>query len=240
MKQYIALLLSDYGGVISYPQDPERIQVMCKILNSTEKDFEKRYWAYRHEYDQGLISSSEYWMKSFPAIKDHVISDLIQLDAESWSNINMDVIHWFEELQEMGLEIAIFSNMPKDIADFIKSHRSVISRIPKQVFSYEIKKIKPHLDSYQEALSILEINPEMVLFLDDKIENIHGAQLAQVHGHHFHDLHEARTTIEANYVWEAIVKNSSKKKKKQKKNSSVNKTVRSSEEKRLNIDTSLS
>ena len=60
------------------------------------------------------------------------------------------------------------------VKEFINSHFD-INYLDDLIISAEINRIKPNLDFYEFILNKYKINATELLFLDDNIENVNGA-----------------------------------------------------------------
>lgn len=72
------------------------------------------------------------------------------------------------------IKIVIATNHLSYIRSFIEENFDIIY-LDDVVISAEINKIKPNADFYEYLLHKFNINPNELLFLDDNIENINGA-----------------------------------------------------------------
>jgi HAD superfamily hydrolase (TIGR01549 family) len=64
------------------------------------------------------------------------------------------------------------------------------------VFSYEVGIMKPAPEIYQRVLTRLGVSPAEAVFVDDFIENIHGAQAVGLQTIHFTDAATVRAELE--------------------------------------------
>ena len=83
----------------------------------------------------------------------------------------------FKKIKEINenVKIIIATNHLSFVNDFIKESFN-IDYLDDIVISAEIHKIKPNLDFYQYILNKYSIESKELLFLDDNINNINGAQ----------------------------------------------------------------
>ena len=72
------------------------------------------------------------------------------------------------------LKIVIATNHVSFVKEFINSHFDV-SYLDDLIISAEINRIKPNLDFYEFILDKYKINANELLFLDDNIKNVNGA-----------------------------------------------------------------
>lgn len=83
----------------------------------------------------------------------------------------------FKKIKEINenVKIIIATNHLSFVKDFIKEAFN-IDYLDDIIISAEIHKIKPNLDFYQYILNKYSIESKELLFLDDNINNINGAQ----------------------------------------------------------------
>ncbi|HXH74863.1 MAG TPA: HAD family phosphatase [Bacteriovoracaceae bacterium] len=174
----IKYVLSDYAGVISYPQDKDDINEMAGICGVSLSAFESAYWKHREAYDQGKLTGQEYWKRSFPELDliPGKINQLIKIDSESWSHLNAETQEWLEEIKSTGVRLALFSNMPPELTQYLKINIPWLKIFEKSFYSCELGLCKPHAASFQAVLKGLKQNADEVLFVDDREDNIEGAK----------------------------------------------------------------
>lgn len=84
----------------------------------------------------------------------------------------------FKKIKEKNenVKVIIATNHLSFVKDFIKESFN-IDYLDDLIISAEIHKIKPNLDFYQYILNKYGIESKELLFLDDNINNINGAQI---------------------------------------------------------------
>ena len=84
----------------------------------------------------------------------------------------------FKKIKEKNenVKVIIATNHLSFVKDFIKESFN-IDYLDDIIISAEIHKIKPNLDFYQYILNKYSIESKELLFLDDNINNINGAQI---------------------------------------------------------------
>lgn len=84
----------------------------------------------------------------------------------------------FKKVKEINsdVKIVIATNHVSFVKEFINSHFEV-SYLDDLIISAEINRIKPNLDFYEFILNKYKINANELLFLDDNIENVNGANV---------------------------------------------------------------
>lgn len=84
----------------------------------------------------------------------------------------------FKKVKEINsdVKIVIATNHVSFVKEFINSHFD-ISYLDDLIISADINRIKPNLDFYEFILDKYKINANELLFLDDNIKNINGANV---------------------------------------------------------------
>lgn len=84
----------------------------------------------------------------------------------------------FKKVKEINsdVKIVIATNHVSFVKEFINSHFDV-NYLDDLIISAEINRIKPNLDFYEFILDKYKINANELLFLDDNIKNINGANV---------------------------------------------------------------
>ncbi len=170
----------DYGGVLVHHQTAEDQAKMAAIASLPLEKFTESYWAERLEYDKGLVTNVQYWngiaRKCSVNLSSHQIDDLSALDTESWMRFDEPMWDWVDELRRAGKKVAVLSNMPRELGEALKSRTDRLSSFDHVTLSYEVRSAKPEAAIYEECLEGIDTAPERTLFLDDRIENVQGAE----------------------------------------------------------------
>jgi len=178
----IKAVLFDYGMVLSGPPLPAAWERMKSITGLDEPSFHAGYWAYRHAYDRGTHTGREYWRlaaaHSGVAVDDAQIDALIAADNDLWTVPNPPMIAWAQRLQSAGIRTGILSNLGDEMHAGVLGRFDWFGGFHHCTFSYLLKIAKPEVEIYRHAANGLGTPPESVLFLDDREENIAGAQQA--------------------------------------------------------------
>lgn len=175
----------DYGRVLSVEQDSSAVDEMAAISGMPMESFLKGYWDYRLAYDRADLDVNEYWINRVRAAGGHLtpeqIAKIVVVDSKSWSKLNPVSAEWVNQLQAAGLQLAVLSNMPLDLKNYLVAHLDLFSHFQHLIFSCDVHLVKPEQEIYQHCLHALKLAPQEVLFLDDKIENIEAAQKLGIH-----------------------------------------------------------
>ncbi|GAB2837131.1 HAD-IA family hydrolase [Lentzea nigeriaca] len=165
------IVLFDMFGVIARDQSPE---VMASM--STSPEFWDAYWAHRPAYDRGDVTAEEYWARvGHPP--------LVELDVQSWSRVDDEMVALLGELHAAGRRIALLSNIPEDHARNFERTHEWLDLFEVRGFSCRIGHAKPELEAFEWCRE--QLGGGDILFVDDKLENVRAAERAGMRGHHF-------------------------------------------------------
>lgn len=179
----------DYGGVLGCDQDKEAFRVIADVMGISEKELSGSYWSLRGDYDRGTVNGFSYWKRIASSlgkdIPERDIDFLIWLDAVSWSRFNPLMLRWAYEVSLSGRKTAICSNIPIEMSEQIFNDRLCRSLPAPLVFdpvvcSCDISCNKPEKGIYQHLAEKLGLLPCEILFMDDREENVLGAQAAGI------------------------------------------------------------
>ena len=184
-------IIFDYGGVLVHHQSDADQARMAQVLDVPGEQFTELYWANRLDYDKGVVTAAEYWLDIGRHAKTKIdpakIDELTDIDTESWMRFDEVMWSWISDLRKMGKPLAILSNMPSDLGEALKTSPDRLTHFDQVTLSYEVHSIKPEPLIYEHCLEGLGTTPERTLFLDDRIENIQGAELLGIHAMQFLD-----------------------------------------------------
>jgi putative hydrolase of the HAD superfamily len=191
-------VLFDYGGVISQPQPEAEVALIARAAGSTVGDLLAAYWAHRLDYDRGELDGVTYWQKvaaslgrSFSAAE---IAALIGLDIASWLHLRPGMVTLIEDLAAAGHRLALLSNAPAEVAEVVAA-LPIASLFEQCLFSCYLRAVKPQPECYRAVLALLGTGPADVVFVDDRADNITGAQALGIRGVHFTEPAQARAAL---------------------------------------------
>lgn len=169
-------IIFDYGGVISKPQSQASVSKIIDKLELKDADhFKQVYSIYRKEIDGGLLTLSEYWVKTLRKI-NKVLPEkdfdwLVLEDIISWSDINGETIELIKGLRQNGNKLAVLSNMVTETLDYLRNHTEFIPLFDHTFFSCDINMVKPNPEIYEYILNQMNVPAEECIFIDDLEHN---------------------------------------------------------------------
>ena len=171
----------DYGGVLVHHQSEAEQALMARTAGISPENFSELYWTTRLEYDKGLISGAEYWAGigrgAGKVLTPAVVAELTEIDSTTWMKFDEPMWTWIDELRAAGKRLAILSNMPSDLGETIKTRTDRMKRFDFVTLSYEVRSVKPEPAIYEHCLEGIGTDPARTVFFDDRIANVHGAEM---------------------------------------------------------------
>lgn len=184
-KIKIRAVVFDYGMVLSVEQPHSALEEMAAICGVPLDVFRKAYWEYRLAYDRDL-NADEYWKKTMNLVGVKLnaaqIAKLVLVDGAGWSHLNPLSVSWVRQLRSAGLQLAVLSNMPPEVKNYLVGHLEIFSYFQHLIFSCDLHQVKPEPGIYQHCLDVLQLSPHEILFLDDKPQNVSAATEFGIHG----------------------------------------------------------
>lgn len=184
----------DYGGVLVRNQTVEDQDRLAEIAGIPQPLFSQLYWANRLGYDKDSITGLEYWNSLAQAagatLTADAVEQLTELDTTSWMQFDSVMWQWIEELRAAGKRVAMLSNMPRDLGDALKTRTDRLDSFDHVTLSYQVRSAKPEPAAYEHCLEGLGTPADRLLFLDDRIANVQGAELLGIRAIQFTDRDE--------------------------------------------------
>jgi len=165
-----------------------------------ERDkFATTLWSLRGDYDRGLINAKEYFkivLNSLAvSLDEKSIEEIIEIDTNSWKNINTETVTLMEELKAAGYLIGILSNVPNEFLAWARKNLPVFSLPHIGLYSCDVNLVKPEEAIYRKLLSMFGVEADELVFFDDKVENIKGAEAIGIKAILWENSEEARRKL---------------------------------------------
>ncbi len=173
-------VILDYGGVICFHPREEQVDELASRTGVPKGQFLEVYWGLRLPYDRGDMTWQEYWdefaRRAGRQFTPEQVSEFVGLDVAFWLNVDARMIQWARTLKESGRKIAVLSNMPRELGEDMKTRFDWLREFDHVTLSYEVRSVKPEPEIYQDVIGGLGLPAKETLFLDDRIENVRGAE----------------------------------------------------------------
>ena len=161
MNNNIKLIMLDLVGVLVFERDD--------VLNDKEDKIERLFGP--------NLSDEEYLNNKTNIIydKNEIIDITKNIINKLYYVKDKDIFKKIKEINSK-VKVVIATNHVSFVKEFINSHFD-INYLDDLIISAEINRIKPNLDFYEFILNKYKINATELLFLDDNIKNINGANV---------------------------------------------------------------
>jgi len=193
-------IIFDYGDVISLPQSPADRAAIERLAAIDPEKFWASYWAHRLELDLGVEGTRAYWAtiaaETGADWDEGRFLELWIADLRSWMSVNPAVIAVLDALRAGGTRLALLSNAAADFGSYFR-HGLLGEYFDAVYVSGELKLLKPHPEIYQHVLADLGISAAEAIFIDNRAENVLGAQELGITGHVFTDAGTLRAFLES-------------------------------------------
>ena len=193
-------VIFDYGDVISLPQSPGDRAAIERLAEVDPEKFWASYWAHRLEVDLGVEGSRAYWdtiaAETGADWDEGRVCELWTADLRSWMSVNPATVAVLAALRAGGTRLALLSNAAADFGSYLR-HGPVGEYFDAVYVSGELKMIKPDPEIYQYVLTDLGISAAEAVFIDNRADNVLGAQELGITGHVFTDAGTLRAFLES-------------------------------------------
>jgi len=169
------VIIFDLGGVVINVSMDKIFEYWANVTgynaNYVKQIFESK--DIFHRFERGEISPTDY--------KESVSCKLgLEINEDEFYNVWNDVFHDLDPIIEKLLidlksrfRLVVLTNTNEIHANKWKiKYASILNNFEKIFCSYEIHSRKPEQKAYEIVLNYLKLEPDCLLFLDDKVKNI--------------------------------------------------------------------
>lgn len=187
-------IIFDVGKVLV---DYDPAEYMDRLgLNATQQQavneamFENPLWAMA---DAGVYPSEEF-LPRFIAQKPEYEAQIRKAydHLDSIISLYPYVIPWMEELKSRELHLYVLSNYPEFLYQKTNPRMKFLPYMEGTIFSAFEQDVKPHESIYRLLLNRYHLNAAESVFIDDRAENIKGAEEVGIYGILFESYESAR------------------------------------------------
>lgn len=191
-------IIFDVGKVlVSY--EPEEYMKRMGLSEETRAAingamFENKLWDMS---DQGLLTPEE-CLEKFIAGAPQYEAEIRRIHATVGNTVEMYpyAIEWLKELKDKGYRLYILSNYSENMMKQTRSKLEFLSLVDGALFSYECKLLKPQSKIYELLCQKYSLNCSECVFVDDRIENVEGAQRSGILAVCFQDYKQGKQDLE--------------------------------------------
>ncbi|MBI2548407.1 HAD family phosphatase [Candidatus Woesearchaeota archaeon] len=131
--------------------------------------------SFAREYRIGLVETDEFWKKTKDYLKVGDIEAIKKIFFESY-HPHDESVQLLNRLKNKKVKTAFLSNSPKDRTEFLNKKYNFVSLFDFGLFSFEAHAWKPDKEIYQKFLKKFNLNPNDVIYIDDRDRNIKPAK----------------------------------------------------------------
>jgi putative hydrolase of the HAD superfamily len=178
-------IVFDYGSVLSLPQPESDADEMARAVGADPEAFKRGYWKHRLDFDRASLTPAAYWSAVLgrPAAVAE-IARLVAMDVSSWAHPDTGTVTILGDILERGGDVALLSNAPVCVADGL-DQLPWIAAIERRFYSGRMGLVKPDREIFDRMAAELGADPAEIVFIDDRPENVAGAESAGMTGLHF-------------------------------------------------------
>ncbi len=173
----IKAIAFDYGGVIKI-NDGDLFNDIAKYLNITREELNKEYFSLNHLFNTQEISYEDVMtlviskFNDSDEAKDYILNLMRENHAKYY--LNDELIDFIKELKNKDYKIALLSNNSSKLREvLIKDGISDLFDVV--VISAEVGCQKPQPKIFDILFKKLELEPNEVVFIDDTLKSLEGA-----------------------------------------------------------------
>jgi putative hydrolase of the HAD superfamily len=196
----VRAVIFDYGEVLCTP-DPVARRNLLALTGLDPAAFDRLYWTDRRDYDLGLFDGRGYWtrfaQRAGLTLTPAQLAGLVENDVLLWMRLSRPMLAWAAALQQAGLATAILSNMVPDVLCRMRQEFAWLRHFTQLTWSCELGMVKPDPAIYAFTCQRLGLPPQECLFIDDKPENIRGAEQAGLPALQFTTVEQLRGDLQA-------------------------------------------
>jgi HAD superfamily hydrolase (TIGR01509 family) len=194
----IKWIIFDLGGIVVPEIGYQINHKIANVLNVPDEKLKEIVGKFQRQVTTGSMTLLEMYSIITKKLSVQISSNyLLQEHLNEYIRLgiihNADSVHLIETLKK-GYKIACLTNVEIEIAD-ICSETGLYDYFDRIFLSTELKMQKPDLEIYSKVLEELKCQPNEIIFIDDKIENVLAANKLRMYGLHFSNLNQLKSDI---------------------------------------------
>ena len=132
------------------------------------------------QYERGEITTAEFHLAYCDALGTDVDVNALARAASDIFRLNTAILPLLWQLQRSGHRLGILSNTCPAHWEFVVGgrFRLITEYFERFALSYELREMKPDAECYRAAEELADAAPDEIFFLDDREENVAGANEA--------------------------------------------------------------
>jgi putative hydrolase of the HAD superfamily len=189
MSDPIRAVIFDFGGVLCFFPDDSQFARLAAEFDVSIPTFESAFWEHRVPYDSGEYDAHDYWQRVAASLgrplPEEKLRFFIKEDLGFWDHLDSAMLEWIAALRQAGIKVGLLSNLPPELGASLRERDGFLAQFDHYSFSFEIGSVKPEPKIYEHCLQGLQTKANETLFLDDRPDNVRGAQALGIRAIHF-------------------------------------------------------
>lgn len=173
-------IIFDLGNVIFICSFENTINYWSDLTSISTKELRKRLdftEKFHKDFEKGIISPDDFRKE----LSNQIEYNLSKTEFEKgWNSIYENLIDGVEallsDLKHNYKIIALTNTNLTHSFVWQEKYKNILTHFEKVFSSHEIKYRKPELESYKICVNYLNVKPNEIIFLDDRLENLKGAE----------------------------------------------------------------
>lgn len=194
----IQAVIWDIGGVLARTVDRQPRFQLAARLGKTDEELEVLVWGGErgHMAQRGEIPAADQWRWAAVQLGlSESQAESLREEFFSGDVLDEELVDYIRQLHPR-YKTGIISNAMSDTQDMAFGTWGFQDVFDSMVFSAQAGVMKPDPRIFQLSLSELNVPPESAVFVDDFIQNVHGAEAVGMHAIHFRNPDQVKTDLE--------------------------------------------
>ncbi|MBI2609728.1 HAD family phosphatase [Candidatus Giovannonibacteria bacterium] len=191
-------IIFDFGDVICFWKTDALGEARSLALGLPKESIKDIIWDYLNAAHEGTYHSvQDYFERAKPeaSVGVDIVAEVFD-EMEASASIDQRMVDFITVLKRQ-YKVALLSNFPKGIEDYLAERFHIEHLFDAVVSSYNIQKKKPSLDAYRYASDQIALKPEECLFVDDSENNVLAAKEAGMRGLVFKNFEDFKEQFES-------------------------------------------
>lgn len=195
----IQAVIWDIGGVLARTVDRQPRYQLAARFGKTYEQLEGLIWGGERgsKAQRGEISADDQWRWAVLQLGlQESQAEAFREEFFSGDMVDEELVEYIRQLHRR-YKTGIISNAMSDTRSLALGKWGFGSIFDSMVFSAQAGVMKPDPRIYQLSLRELDVASQAAVFIDDFIDNVHGADAVGMRGIHFHSPDQVKVELEA-------------------------------------------